>query len=227
MVVRLTWEQESSPDCTWVVVRAEGTQAPVSAAELPGQRVSPGIFSPAWTDPEPVVGAPVRYAVYTQRRTVMSARATIAPDVVFLTRPAELTAKATDRAIELTWTNPPNSDGAELQREEIGPIVAPIYLPVERGQSYLLDKNVKNGARYRYTMRVRFADPTAGRPGAVRYGPASTAEATPSRPPEPPQAPHAQGGPPREGMAFYDHKVVLRWPAPQTSGRKRKRMRGS
>jgi hypothetical protein len=215
MIVRLAWEQDSAAGCEWVVVRAEGTDAPISVADLPGQRVSRGIYSSSWTDPDPLIGAPVRYAVHAQRGAVLSARAAIASDVVFLIRPAELAAKPADRAIELTWTVPPNAEGVELRREEIGSASAPIHLLAEGGERHLVDKNVKNGARYRYTIRARFADPTAGRPGAVRYAPAATAEAIPSRPPSPPPAPHAQGGPPPSGISFYDYEVVLRWPSPE------------
>lgn len=213
-VVQLAWEQNSAAGCGWVVVRAEGIDAPISAADLPGQKASRGVSSLTWTDPDPMIGAPVRYAVYAQRGAVLSARAAVAPEVVFLTMPCELTAKAADRAIELNWTIPPNAEGVELQREEVGSS-APIYLSVERGQSHLVDKKLKNGARYRYTIRARFADPTVGQPGAVRYAPAAAAEAIPSRPPEPLPAPHAQGGPPPPGMRLYDHKVVLRWSAPE------------
>jgi len=215
MVVRLDWEQDSPAGCAWVAVRAEGVKAPSSAADLRGQRVSRGISSPNWIDPDPVIGAPVRYAVYTQRGAVLSVRAAIAADVVFITMPAELTAKPADRAIELTWTIPPSAQGIELQRAEAGSSAPPVYLSAETGQRHLVDRKLKNGTRYRYTIRARFADPTADRPGAVRYAPAAVAEATPSRPPEPLRAPHAQGGPPRSGMSFYDHEVVLRWEAPE------------
>ncbi len=154
-------------------------------------------------------------AMLSPRKVRDIVAAAVAPDVVFLIRPAELTAMAADRAVELSWTIPPNALGVELQREEVASSAAPIYLPIESGQTHLTDRNVKNGTRYRYTIRARFADPSANRVDAVRHSPADVAEVMPSRPPEPPGAPFARGGPPPVGMEIYLHRVVLRWPQPE------------
>jgi Double zinc ribbon len=209
--VQLFWLPPDSPECSSVVVRKEGLEAPISAVEMPGQHCV-RLDQSAWVDPDPLIGGPVRYAVYTQRRTVLSAQAAIAPTVVFLTRPPEFVTKSGDNEVELSWVLPPRASGAEIVREEPGTAAEPTYLmPTERRQTRLLDKNVRNGVRYRYTIRAQFADP-ARVDGQPRYSAAVVREATPSPPPEPPGRLYARGGPPPPRMPLYAHRVTLRWP---------------
>jgi hypothetical protein len=104
----------------------------------------------------------------------------------FSTKEALLTAHPGDQQVELSWFLPENAAGVEIQRDEPDTEAKPIQLlPAEPNGDRLVDRNVRNGVRYRYTLRVMFADPTPGRAGSVLRSTGTVCEVIPTALPEP------------------------------------------
>jgi hypothetical protein len=211
--VRLAW-QSSEAGSTFVVIRSDGADPPVSAADAPGQRRFAGIKEPHWDDRVPIIGAPMRYAVYAERSGTVSAEAAVAPQPIFLTAEVRLTVRPGNGQVELSWTLPDNASGVEVLRQETGTEDTTGTL-VSAEPGMLLDRDVQNGVRYRYIIHTIFPYPTAGNPDRVLVSKGAIREATPGAAPEPPRYLCAQGHPPPPGMSFYRHRVELRWPHPR------------
>jgi hypothetical protein len=212
--VRLAWQPSSESGVGYVVVRAIGTSPPVSAADAAGQQRVAGIFEPRWDDRDPDIGALVRYAVYAERAGTASETAAIAAEPVFLTANPQFTVRPGDGRVELAWTLPKRATDIEIRREEISaaPGPGPIALSYsEPGR--LTDSDVRNGVRYRYSARAVFPDPA--REGQLRHSRGVSREATPSPRPTGPGNLQVKGQPPKPGLAFYKHRVELRWAAPE------------
>lgn len=213
-LVRLSWCPAPGNDCIFVVVRADGRHAPISAAEAPGQHRLAAVAEPHWIDSRPRVGAPMMYAVYAERAGVPSARAAVTPRSVFITAVPTVALRPADGRIELSWELPDNASGVEIDREEGAPPGNRARISPS-GQSQHTDAGLTNGVRYRYTIRALFPDPAGGGvPGRVRRSSGVVREAVPAAPPEPPGRLTATGQLPLTSIPIYRHLVQLRYPPP-------------
>jgi hypothetical protein len=214
--VRLTWKPAPDRGCWSVVVRVDGTVPPVTDTG-PGLRRWVVRAGGSWEDKAPPVGLPMSYAVFTERDTgrTMSATAAVTSAPVLLTAPVTLTVRPGNGTAELSWTLPERATGVEIQREEVPPGAGPVCLtPATGGPHQLTDTAVRNGQRYRYTLRARYPCPVPGRPAENRLSSVTVKEITPGQAPEPPGQVYARGQPPRPGISLYRHKVRLSWPDP-------------
>ena len=210
-VVRLTWDPAPDAGCSSVVVRADGPEPPRSAL---GQHRHVVAARGLWEDHSPLVGYPMSYAVFTERNTggTVSEHAAATREPVLMTAEPQVTARPGNREVELAWILPENAVTVEIQREEL-PGGRPVLLSVpEDGSTRRMDRHVRNGVRYRYTVRAVFAYQTPGRPPTERRSRAVEREVIPMAPPALPGPVFARGGPPPPDMDLYLHRVELRWP---------------
>ncbi len=209
-LVRLTWEPASDAGCSSVVVRVDAAEPPASAVGEHRHVVTGGM----WVDPTPLVGRPMSYAVFTQRDRsgTVSRRAAVTTEPVLLAAEPQLFARPGNGEIELSWVPPKHAEGVEIQRQEVpgGSVVT--VPPPEDGATRAIDRNVRNGMRYRYTARALFAYHAPGQPRAEVRSSGVAREAVPAAPPALPGPVQARGHPPPAYMNLYFHKVELGWP---------------
>jgi hypothetical protein len=218
-VVQLVWDPAPDPGCSSVIVRAEGVEPPASPSGQPRYVVRGG---GTWVDPEPLIGIPMSYAVYTERdigATVSETAAVTREPVLVTTAVLALQARPGDHEVELTWKLPENAIGVDIQREE-SPSGANSFMleAPEPGSSRKTDRNVRNGIRYRYTVRAVFLYPAPGGQQSKRRSRGEFCEVTPTPRPSAPGPVRARGYPPPPQIGLYRHKVELRWPQESRGG---------
>ena len=201
--VTLSWTPSGEREVRYVVMRATSGRTPTSVEGGRHQQRMGIVNGARWEDRNPVLGIPLRYAVFTERAGTASATPAVTPEAVFVMGEPEVRAAPRDGGADLEWTLPAAAEDVEIRRERIDG-AEPGRSPASNGGRRLADRDLRNGVRYRYTLRARYADRTA--PGGVRRSAGRSVEVTPHRVPEPPRA----GGGNRGGPAG-EHDVL---PAP-------------
>ncbi len=211
--VRLSWPHTQEPGTSFIVMRAEGTAAPLGATSDHRQRRLASTTRTSWEDASPPVGTWVRYAVFSERSGVVSAAAAIAAEPVFMAAEARVTAQPGDGRIELSWTRPANSSGVVISRTTADAPYDPVVItPADADR--VIDTGVRNGVRYRYTLRVLYPGGSPGPADPPRQSEGVTCEVIPGAAPEPPGPPAVRVRPPPRGLHFYHRAVELRAAAP-------------
>jgi hypothetical protein len=210
--VRLSWPPSSHVDTTYVVVRVIGNQVPESPDEASSSDRLGRTSETRFRDATALPGVPLRYAVFTERSGVYSTAVVTAP--VVITSEAAVGIAADDGEVTLTWQTPDTAVQVEVIRTEIGdehgrPLRLPIATP-----GGLTDTKVRNGTRYRYTVRVAYSGPS----GALVWSPGRSWEVTPVGRPTPP-GPLAVVKVSTE-LSLAEHTTQLRWaPSGQGAGK--------
>jgi hypothetical protein len=214
-VVRLTWDPAPGLDYSSVIFRADG---PVPPAVPNGQYRRAAVHGKGeWEDTAPLVGLPMWYAVYTERdvATTLSRHGVVTAQAVLLTAEPQFTVRPGEGRVELSWTLPDNALGLEISRHVIGPdnaaiLEEPVSLPLPGlGARSLIDRDVRNGTKYRYVARARFGYQSQGGQFVERQSQGTAREVTPTARPELPGPVQARGSEPDAPTALY--KVELRW----------------
>jgi hypothetical protein len=149
---------------------------------------------------------PLTYAVFTERSGTLSAPAVAAPVVV--AADADVRCQAQDGQVVVTWSVPEHAVGAEVVRQTVGEPASPIVLAgAEAGR--LVDTGVRNGVRYRYTVRIAYSDPG----GRRLWSGGRSQDVTPRKRPAPPGPLIVTGSRPEFG--FSEHKTQIRCPPPE------------
>jgi hypothetical protein len=164
-----------------------------------------------WEDRTPLLGVPLRYGVFAERAGTVSTTAAVATRTVFVMGEPKVSATPRDGGADLEWTLPDGADGVEVRRERADG-AEPAAPPVVHDGRRLADRDLRNGVRYRYTLRALYRDRTVV--GGVRRSAGSAVDVIPHLVPEPPGPVEVAGAAPPENMRFYRHLVTLRWPAP-------------
>lgn len=212
--VTLTWTPPSERDVRYVVMRSTSGRAPTSVEGGRHEQRMEILSGTRWEDRNPVVGMPLRYAVFTERAGTLSATPAVAPRTVFVMGEPEVRATPRDGSVDLAWALPAAAGDVEIRRERTDG-QEPVCPLASNGGLSLRDPDVRNGVRYRYTLRALYADPTV--PGGVRGSVGRYVDVTPHKVPELPGPVEVAGAAPAENMTFYRHRVTLRWP-PADSG---------
>src|SRR5215470_10546060 len=204
--VQLRWSASADPDVSYVVVRTSGGTPPQTPQVMPGQLVIGTTTAMTFQDHRAaeLPGVPLRYAVFAERASTFSAPAIAEPVVV--AAEATVDCRAGDRQVVLTWSLPGNAIRAQVTREQIGgsgPVVLDTAEP-----DRLIDTDVGNGVRYRYTVRVAYPDPDGG----LVWSAGSSKDVAPIRPPAPPGPLTVTGS--RPELGFSRHRAQIRWPQP-------------
>ena len=209
--VRLSSVPAPDEGCSSVVIRADGPQPPVSPR---GHRHHTVPAGGTWEDPDPLTGHLMWYAVYTQRKVngTFSERPVVTTEPVLLTGPPGLAARPGNRQVELTWTVPENAAGVELRREEVADGTVVRLTPPAEGATCMVDRDVRNGARYRYAARAAFTCQMSGRPSSVRYSRETACEVEPTAVPPSPGILHVRRQTTVVSMSIQN--VRLRWTPP-------------
>jgi hypothetical protein len=209
--ITLTWTPAAERDVRYIVVRSTSGRAPTTVERGRHQQPMETVGRTRWEDRAPVIGTPLRYAVFTERAgTVSTAPAAAAP--VFVTAEPTVRAEPRDGGVELEWTLPVNAQSVDVSRDRVDG-TEPACPLTTNGSVRLLDRGLRNGVRYRYTLRAVYRDPTV--PGGVRRSVGRPVDVTPHRVPEPPGPVDVRGARPVEGsIALYRHRTTLRWPSP-------------
>ena len=211
-VIRLSWVPAPDEGCSSVVIRADGPHPPASPGGHQRHTVPAG---GTWEDREPLTGYLVWYAVYTQRKIngTMSERPVVTSEPVLLTGRPGLEARPGNRQVELIWTVPENAADVEIRREEVanGDIVQ--LTPPGKGVTRLVDHDVRNGARYRYTARTAYTYRVPGRPSGVRYSRETAREVEPTAEPPSPGTLRVLNQTTVVSMSVQN--IRLRWPPPE------------
>ncbi|GAB2839909.1 hypothetical protein GCM10022221_44120 [Actinocorallia aurea] len=203
--VLVTWTETGESGVSYVIVRGTGPEPPNTPEDLPGRRRVAKTDGGSWRDrpDDESVGVPLTYAVFAVRFGAFSAPAVAAP--VLVTADPELTCRAGEGEVEVSWRPPRRCDRMEIVRERVGSADPPVRLPSE-GVGHV-DRDLVNGAVYRYTARARFA----GYGGAPVWSQGRMVEISPRSRPTPP-GPLAVTG--AAGAYLYSHRVELRVPEP-------------
>jgi hypothetical protein len=206
--VLINWEKSNDSDVSYVVVRRTGGDAPKSPEDHPDQRRLAESASAPWHDrsASEVAGLPLTYAVFATRFGAHSAAGVAA--TVMAALDAEVLCTAGDGQVTLTWRLPPRAERVEITRKELGGPGPEVTLPaIEPGR--LVDTDVRNEVRYRYTVRVGYPD----RDGGLRWSAGHSEQATPIPAPTPPGPLEISGSPPQYRLS--KHRVEIHFPPPE------------
>ena len=212
--VTLIWAPSDERDVRYVVMRTTSGRAPTSVEGGRHQQSMETVNGTRWEDRSPALGRPLRYAVFTERAGTVSVTPAVTPQAVFVMGEPDVRATPRDGGVDLEWTLPAAAEDVEIRRERING-AEPARSLASNGGRRLPDRDLRNGVRYRYTVRALYGDRTA--PGGVRRSAGRSVDVTPHRVPGPHGPVEVTGAPPQEGMTFYRHQVTLRWP-PTPSG---------
>ncbi|MEO6087689.1 MAG: zinc ribbon domain-containing protein [Umezawaea sp.] len=219
--VRLTWSASPHLDTAYVVIRVTGDRVPerpdeASSPARLGRTTETGFRDAAAAD---LPGVPLRYAVFTERSGTFSAPVVTKP--VVITSEATVETATDDGEVTLTWHVPDTAVRVEVSRAEIGtehdaPVLLAITVP-----GRLTDTDVRNGGRYRYTVRVAYAGPEGG----LVWSSGRSREAIPAGRPAP-VGPLTVVRVSTE-LSLAEHTTQLRWPSPGQGVVKVVRVRGA
>ncbi|MEO3785243.1 hypothetical protein ABGB12_18075 [Actinocorallia sp. B10E7] len=201
--VLVSWEETGEPGISYVVVRGTGPAPPESPEDLPGQQRLAEVSGASYRDMPDAesVGLPLTYAVFAVRSGTFSAPEVAAP--VLVAADPELSCRAGEGEVALSWSPPRHADRIEIVRERIGGDEPPVRLLADGTEH--TDRDVANGAVYRYTVRARYP----GLGGGPVWSRGRTIETSLRRRPVPPGSLSLTG---RAGSYLYAHKVELRIP---------------
>ncbi|MEV1114878.1 zinc ribbon domain-containing protein [Actinosynnema sp. NPDC049800] len=219
--VRLTWPASPDLDIAYVVVRVTGDRVPERPDETSGParlgRTTTTGFRDAAAAGLP--GVPLRYAVFTERSGTYSTPVVTAP--VVITAEATVETDTDDGEVTVTWHVPDTAVRVEVSRAEVGaehdaPVVLATTVP-----GRVTDTDVRNGGRYRYTVRVAYPGPAGG----LVWSSGRSREVTPAGRPAPPGPLTAVRI--STELSLAEHTTQLRWPPPGQGVVKVVRVRGT
>jgi hypothetical protein len=206
--VLVSWRASADPDVSYLVVRRTGLVPPQTPENLPGQSCLGTVTATTWRDlgAAQLAGLPLTYAVFAGRSGTYSSACAAAPVTVMAE--TEVQARSEDAQVVLTWQSPPQAARIEVTRPGAGGSAAQSWTN-EQVTGRLVDADVQTGVRYTYTVRTAYR----GLDGELAWSEGTSVDVIPTRRPAPPGPLLVTGSRPEHG--FYEHKVVIRSPAPE------------
>lgn len=203
----ITWDPSAEPDVGYVVIRQTGGQPPRSAEQSSTRHCLGPVTTTSLRDRDAgeMPGATLHYAVAADRLGTLSELVAAEP-VVVTTEAVVTVTNGTSGEILLAWDLPERAIGVTVTRAQVGDVAAPVPMPpTEPGR--LVDTEVVDGSRYRYTVRVRYERPGGGT--CLSHGTSHEITAV-----LPPRLPGPLSVIPVESMFITLPRVQLRWPDP-------------
>ncbi|MBA4232481.1 MAG: hypothetical protein C0465_17930 [Ralstonia sp.] len=176
--IRVDWSKPVTKRVlTYRVVRKEG-RPPATATD--GTIV--GETGNLWIeDSAAPKGVPLYYGVISCRSTARSTQICISKPILMPSEVSNVMARPGDRQIKLTWRNPQGAAAIVVTRTSEAPAGTGAAETVYQGlQEQFLDAELKNGARYAYSVCAAFQHPE--KTGKEIQGPPARAFAVPAKP---------------------------------------------
>jgi hypothetical protein len=178
--INLTWEASPSSGVSYIVMRQEKSR-PISVKS--GQEIGK-VGSTIFDDVSPPIGVPLYYGVFCDREDVFSKQGAITEQpVLVIKNVSSLTANIDNQKITLKWNAPSNVRNTIVARSEDNHPKSPREgVPIQVvGTGYAVDKDVRNGIRYYYSVFAQFEDEK----GRLVSASGEYIDVVPQKPPQP------------------------------------------
>lgn len=178
-IVSLTWEKSSSKNVSYTILR-KYVSRPISSSD--GEELAT-VSGTNYDDTKMQAGISIYYAVYTNREGVLSTTAAdLKTPILLIGDVSNAVAQAKNQEAYISWQPPDNVSAIQVYRSikpldnsKQGESVEVI------GKSQLVDRNLKNGQKYYYTIYSLFKDDK----GNLVTSSGVTVEVIPADPPKP------------------------------------------